>query len=696
MIGAPRGFGPGATPMILFLDTETYSPIPLKTRGLAAYSAPSEAEVMIVTWAVDRGPTQTWDRTRDRQMPPDLEKAAAECVRVVAHNAQFDRTMIEHSLPDLGRLLRDKWYCTMAQALRHGLPGGLDKLSVVLRLAEGKIDGSTLIQLFCKPSKKNGRNTRRTHPKEWYEFLRYAAQDIDAMREAYFKMPRWNDSQFELMLWDLDQTINCRGIAVDVAFATAAVRATKDEQARLAESTRDATYGLVDRATQRDKLLAFLLAEYGVELPDLKADTIDRRLEDPELPEYVKELLRLRQSSSKSSTSKYKKLLDMQVGGRLYFLLQYCGAQRTGRWAGRNFQPQNLKRPTLKFPEIETAIEAVLAEAETVVLDDIMEAMSSAVRSALVAGPGRKLVISDLSNIEGRKLAWIAGEDWKLEAFRQFDAGVGPDLYRLAYARSFDITPEEVGPDERQIGKVQELALGYEGGVGAFVAMAATYHMDLGQLAERALPTFSVDTRRDAEAVWEWARRKGRTLGLEKDVYVACEGLKRLWRDAHPATVALWAAAQNAAVWAVQNPGKVFRAGRLEFDRQGAWLRMRLPSGRFLLYPNPKVDQTGGLSYAAWNVYRKAWCHEPTYGGKLAENASQGSSRDIMAWAMPNAELAGYPVVLTVHDELVTEPDDSPEFTAEGLSAILADTPPWAAGLPLAAKGFETHRYRKD
>jgi DNA polymerase len=464
------------------------------------------------------------------------------------------------------------------------------------------------------------------------------------------------------------------------------------------------------KATQRDRLLAFIFMEHGVTLPDLKADTIERRLEDPELPEYVKELLRIRQSASKSSTSKYKRLLDMQLAGRLYFLLQYRGALRTGRYAGRNFQPQNLKRPTLKFPEILLAIDAVLAGAEEVLLDDIMEAMSSAVRSVLCAAPGRKLVVSDLSNIEGRMLAWIAGEEWKLDAFRDFDTVVGtdakgksitlgPDLYKLAYAKSFGISADDVDDDspERQIGKVQELALGYEGGVGAFVAMAATYNIDLDEMADRARPAIPMGVLLDAEQIWHWAVKKGRTLGLSKEVYVVCEALKRLWRDAHPETVTLWKATEIAARHAILNPGKEFRAGRLTFDRKGAWLRMRLPSGRYLLYPNPKLEGSQQqISYRAWNVYTKSFRHEHTYGGKLVENACQASAADIMTDAMPEAELAGYPIVLTVHDELVTEAPDTDAYTAAELSAILATNPPWADGLPLAAKGFETQRYRKS
>src|SRR5574343_138065 len=455
--------------MNCFLDTETFSPVPID-RGLARYA--TQVEVMIVTWALDDGPVHTWDVTKALVVPAEFLIALRNADRLIAHNAQFDRTVLEHQ--EWWRAIPDKppWYCTMAACLRHGLPGGLDKLSTVFKLSDENAKhkgGRDYIHMFCKPNKDGSRNTRLTHPDEWRGFLKYAGNDITSMREIYRKVPKWNDSDFELALWDLDQRINARGIAVDLDFAASAVRATTAEQKRLAKRTQELTNDTVLRATQRDRLLAFLFMEHGVDLPDLKADTIERRLDDPELPEHVKDLLRLRQSSSKSSTSKYRRLLDMQVAGRLQYLLQYCGALRTGRWAGRNFQPQNLKRPSLTFDEILLAIEAVNAGCEVELLDDIMEAMSSAVRSALVAAPGRKLVISDLSNIEGRKLAWIAGEDWKLDAFRAYDAGTGPDLYVLAYARAFDMDPADVDKVMRQIGKVMELALGYEGGVGAFV-----------------------------------------------------------------------------------------------------------------------------------------------------------------------------------------------------------------------------------
>jgi DNA polymerase bacteriophage-type len=686
--------------MNLFIDTETFSPVPID-RGLARYA--TQVEVMIVTWAIDDGPVHTWDVMATSQVPPAFITAVGTCDRILAHNAQFDRTVLEaqHWWTDTLRLTPAKfdWYCTMAMCFRHGLPGGLDKLSTIFRLPADKMkkEGRALIQLFCKPQKGGERATRHTHPKEWKEFLTYAGDDIHAMREVYRKCPKWNDTPRELALWDLDQKINARGIAVDLDFAAAALRATTAEQKRLAQRTQELTNDTVMRATQRDRLLAFLFVEHGVTLPDLKADTVERRLNDPELPEYVKELLRLRQAASKSSTSKYKRLLEMQVAGRLMYLLQYCGAYRTGRWGGRNFQPQNLKRPSLKFEEILLAISAVLEGCEDVILDDIMEAMSSAVRSVLIASPGKKLVVSDYSNIEGRDLAWIAGERWKLDAFAAFDRGEGPDLYKVAYGRAFNVDPTTVGDDslERQIGKVMELALGYQGGVAAFIAMAVTYGIDLQEMADRARPTIPKHVLLDAEGMWEWATRKGRTLGLEQGVFVVCEALKRLWRDAHPETVALWETVENAARSAIANPGHEFHAGRLTFDRKGAWLRMRLPSGRYLLYPNPKVEGQQ-IEFAAWNVYTKSWRHEPTYGGKLVENACQAVARDIMVDGMFEAEAAGYATVLTVHDELVTEVPNPGAYSAKELSAILASESNWTAGLPLAAKGFETQRYRKS
>lgn len=704
---------------MLFLDTETRSRLSLSTAGAARYA--TDVQVIIVSWATGYGPASVWDVLSGRPLPPALDEAIQVELddpdgEVWAHQSFFDRTQTNAHVVLGRRIPLEKWRCTMTLALAHGLPGGLDKLCEIFKIDDdkSKLDGKELINLFCKPRKDGGFNDRTTHPEEWKKFLEYAKRDIPAMQEVHRKCPKWNYggkgvvAQRETRLWFLDQRINDRGFAVDTEFARHAVRGTEAEKKRLAARTHEITEGVVERATQRDMLLGYLLLEYGVSLPDLKADTIERRLEDPELPEFVKELLRIRLQASRASTSKYRRVLQMEVGGRMYGTLQFCAANRTGRWGGRGFQPQNQPRPTHKFPEIEMAIEAFKAECEDLILtpppgkeDDpnftIMAYASSAIRSVIVAGPGKKLVVSDLSNIEGRKLAWLAGEEWKLEAFRRFDRGEGPDLYKVAYARSFNIDPSEVedDSDERQIGKVQELALGYQGGVNAYVTMSATYGVDLEAMAAKAWDTIPRAALRDAQGVYAWAVQQKRTYGLSDKVYIVCEALKTLWREAHPATVTLWEQTELAAKNAILNPKVKFEAGKLSFIRDGNWLYMRLPSGRLLCYPYPKVEGDK-ISYMGVNPYSKRWHRIYTYGGKLVENGDQASARDVIADAMPRAEAAGYPIVLSVHDELVTEvPLDRDDLNDEGLSAILSTNSDWNRGLPLAAKGMTTTRYRK-
>jgi DNA polymerase len=271
----------------------------------------------------------------------------------------------------------------------------------------------------------------------------------------------------------------------------------------------------------------------------------------------------------------------------------------------------------------------------------------------------------------------------------------------VAYARAFNMDPADVGKGmRRQIGKVMELGLGYEGGVAAFVTFAAVYHMDLAELADAVHSTAPKDQLARAYGVHEWAtkREMKAVKALPQNVYVACEVLKHAWREAHPATTALWTAAKEGVQNAIQNPGVTFDMGpKLKAQRDGAWLRVRLPSGRYLCYLQPKVDDEGQISYMGVNQYTRQWGRIKTYGGKLIENADQAASRDVLAAAMPKAERAGFEIVLTVHDELVTEAPLDYHHDAVGILAdIMADNPPWADGLPLAAGGFEGYRYRKD
>lgn len=330
-------------------------------------------------------------------------------------------------------------------------------------------------------------------------------------------------------------------------------------------------------------------------------------------------------------------------------------------------------------------------------MSNVMELASNAVRGCIVAPPGKKLVVADLSNIEGRGLAWLAGEEWKLQAFRAYDAGEGPDLYILAYARSFNVDPAKVTKTGRQIGKVMELALGYQGGVAAFLTFAAVYQMDLDAMADAVHRTAPKDVLAAAYGVWEWAVKNKRTLGLSKSVYVACEALKAMWRAAHPATVALWDELGEGVVNATLNPGQVYTAGpHLKIVRNGSWLRIRLPSGRYLCYLRPEVDEQGGWSYMGVNQYTRQWTRIRSYAGKCAENSCQSWALDVLTENMKQIEDSGYKIVLSVHDELLTECPDTPDFTADALGGMMSRRPPWAPDVPLAAAGFETDRYYKD
>lgn len=711
---------------ILWLDTETYSECDLKTAGTHRYAEHPSTEITVAQWAIDDGEPVVADCSDmgngGNFMPAELHPLLLDpSVTIVAHNSMFDRTLLRHcwglDIPV------ERWQDTMIKAMSHGLPGGLDKIGQIVGLEDDQAKdkrGRELIQLFCKPRPKGSklrRATRETHPKEWAEFLEYSRQDIVAMRAIDKRLPNWNyrAGHPELAIWHLDQRINDRGVAVDTELAGAAIEAVALEQKRLKTEVQEATNGLVSSASKRDQLLAFICAEYGVDLPDMKADTLRRRVEDPNLPEGVRLLLSLRLESTKTSTAKYRALVNAtSEDGRLRNTLQFAGAQRTARWAGRIFQPQNMPRPDIglvadhfqvsrKVAEdllvdyLDQGIEALKGGYADVVFDNVIGLTANAVRGCIVAPPGKKLVIADLSNIEGRGLAFLAGERWKLKAFADFDNGTGEDLYKVAYGRSFNIDPKEATGQKRQIGKVMELGLGYEGGVAAFLTFAAVYQMDLEDLAQAVWATASHEALDNAQGMWGWAKKKKRTLGLTMEVYVACEVLKRAWRDAHAATEALWAAAGEAVRLAIRNPGETFPIGQhLKARRDGAWLRIRLPSGRYLCYIHPDVDDEGQITYFGVNQYTRQWGRIKTYGGKLVENATQAFARDVLAYNMPAIERAGYEIVLSVHDELLTETPDREEFNADELGRMMATAPAWAKGIPLAAAGFETTRYRKD
>lgn len=681
--------------MRLWIDCETRSTVPI-TYGVVRYA--ERVEVIMVQWAVDDGPVSVVDPTITPMIACPLRQLAVEADEIWAHNAEFDRTVLETTTwwPIIPL---DKWRCTAALARMHGLPGGLEKLCECFKLPIDKAKdkrGYELIKLFCIPYAAGRYVEKSEHPEKWREFLSYGAQDIVAMRDIWRKIPQWNATPRMWAMWHLDQRMNCeRGVQVDLALCHGAVTATTGAKAALRRRTAELTNGAVEATTQRDRLLAYM-SEAGVDLPDLTADTVERRLEDESLPETIKELLRIRQQATKSSTAKYSRVLSHAKGNRLYNLLQFCGASRTGRWSGRTVQPQNFPRPKHTAQQIEQATIAFRTEAWDLLMEqsEVMELASSCLRGIIVSAPKHQLVVADLANIEGRVMAWLAGESWKLKAFQAYDAGTGPDLYKLAYARSFAVDPIAIGDDDprRQIGKVQELALQYGGGVGAFCSMAETYGLDLDALVAAAWPTIPAPVKSQAKLRYQQAQTSHGTYGLTEVVWATCQALVILWRQAHPAVEQFWYGLENALKLAML--GRPSKVGRVTVDRVRNWIRIRLPSSRYLSYPAVQEDG-GSVSFAGVSPYTRQWSRVSTYGGKLSENIVQAVSADILMDGMLGAERAGYRPVLSVHDEIISEPTLGSQCTHDGLSKIMCSSSPWAIGLPLAAKGFTSTRYAK-
>lgn len=677
--------------MILLADSETFSSTPLKD-GVHAYSDAPDFEVTIITYAEYHGSTdiriETIDRTAGDSVEP-FRDAVERADEVVFHNSGFDRVVLDKGCGIV--IPADKIHDTMVRALAHGLPGSLARLGEIFGIPDDKAkdkEGHGDMLYFCKPLPKNStlrRATRKTHPDRWERFLRYARQDIPAMLHLYRNMPRWNYPgdrtanayRGEYDNWLLDQAINDRGMRVDTDLARAAIDAVNRAQKDLDARTDEMTDGEVERTTQRDKLLAHLLSEYGVTLPDMAKSTLERRLGDDNLPDAVRELIANRLESSTTSNTKYNALLrGVSRDGRLRGTLQFCGAARTGRDAGRLFQPQNLPRPDMPQSEIEAGIVALKAGTAHLLFDSPIKLASNAIRGCIIADEGRKLIVGDYNQIEARVLPWLAGQTTILDDFRAADAGEGADYYSTTYARSFGVTPEAVAANKkaggiwRQIGKVIVLSCGYGGSVGAFNSFAALY-------------------------------------GVEMPDSQVKETVDR-WRKANPAIAdwddGLWALLNRAAFDAMHAPGQTFSVnGKMTFEKWRAWLRFTLPSGRTLCYADPQIIEDPRmpgkmtLSYMGLNSYTRKWERLTTYGGKLSADGTQATARDIMWNGVQNLERADYNPISRIHDEAVCETLDSDKFTVAGMIAEMVRRPWWIDdALPLAADGFEGYRYRKD
>lgn len=757
----------------LFLDTETFSGVDLKKVGAYAYAEHPTTEIMICTYAIDDGRVQTWDCTESPTMPRELRKALRRVSRkkakiVMANGLLFDRLVI-----------REKWgidlpVCqiedTMIMAFRHALPGSLDMQCQVLGVdAEHAKDkaGKALIKRFCKPTPKTykiRRYTRKTHPEEWAKFLRYAALDIIAMREVYWRIPDWGNTPKEDEILLIDQLINDRGFYVDVDLANAAIKAVQAHKEELKEEAWERFGG---KLTGNDFLPALRDLAPAFTIHNAQKSTLNDLLEDPDFPDEGKALIEMRLGASSTASTKYNPLVNgLSSDGRRRGCLQYGGAKRTLRWAGKGFQPQNLARGEysddhegkIKRRDGESDVSFwvrshMLTNGINSLLRgtahwayDISKLTASTVRGCIIPAKGKKFVVADFSNVEGRGLAWIAGEKTALMVFR-----AGRDIYCETAGKMFGLDPEYIKAnrkDLRQIGKACELGLGYGGGVAAFLQFAKNLGLDLYAMADVMKGTFPDHIWAAAKRGYEYARineakrppKPGKkderpTYILPKNVWLTCDAIKRMWREAHPKTVAFWAELEDAVLCAIRNPGKAYWAGanvrpdgrkalkivrtkakhdptfdeeRDDPDAAGWWLKIELPSGRIMSYPGialsvtTEIDEDTGkkrtstrIKYQGENQTTRQWGFQYTYGGKLTENIVQALCRDILAWSMPGVEAAGYEIVLSVHDELITEVPDTDDYTTEELCALMCDLPIWAKGFPLAAEGDCMYRYRK-
>lgn len=720
----------------LYLDFETYSGIDLKKVGSYAYAEHPTTEVLICTYAFDDEPVQVWDCTDGSDMPGDLHRALRRLVKpnsrikMVWHNgSMFDRLIMKHcwgfDIPVSNTI------DTMIWAFRHALPGALDALCEVLGVsADNAKDkrGKALIQRFSKPTPKNykiRRYTAETHPDEWALFIKYAVSDITAMREVFHKLPRWGNSEFEDRVLELDQLINDRGFKVDVALAEAAIEAVEKHKAQLQEEAQRKYGGSL---TGKDFLPILRELAPAHRIHNAQKSTLNDLLADDDLPDDARTIIEMRLGAASTASTKYNPLLlGRSSDDRRRGCIQYGGAKRTLRFAGKGFQPQNLARGYYHDEELDKGISALL-KGRAHRRFDVAKLTASTVRSCIIPEEGHKFVVADYSNVEGRGLAWLAGEDDLIEVFVN-----GVDVYKKLASTVFNVSYDDVTKDQRQIAKAMVLGLGYAGGVGAFVTFAKNLGLDLNDMTRTLDGTFPDHIWAATARGYEWARiqeakrppRPGEkddrpSYILDKKVWRTCDALKRMYREANPAIVQFWRDIEYAAMAAIRNPGKEFTAGprgvkfsrNVETDNNGNkvagwWLRMTLPSGRVMSYPgvglsvSKETDEDGKVStnvrikYQGENQLTRQWGFQYTYSGKLVENCTQALCRDLLANALLNVEANGYPIVLHVHDEIICETPDTSEYTVGELEKLMCSLPEWAEGFPLVAEGAEMKRYAK-
>lgn len=650
---------------MIHTDVESFSLLDVRVVGAWRYWEDPSTEVLCLSWAEDDGPVTTW--RRGQPVPPRLAERIRSGALCGAHNAQFERLAF---IKDLGPRCGfpvpklEQWRCTAAQAAALALPRALDKaLTAAGLLVRKDPRGKQLIKRFCVPRKPT-RADKATRIHTWEDpegfdaLCEYCEQDVRGERALYHHLPKLQPA--EEKVWQLDTIINERGLPIDLDLVDQMIDVADTRQEQISKRVLELTGNI--RATQRDKILEWLHAEGG-EVQTLQAKELKDALVDDGtmMPAKVRELIALRLEASKVSTKKLvtvKKCLS--TDGRVRGTLLYHGAT-PGRWAGKLIQPHNFPRGTYSKSDQAFIVDRLLAnDLESIELlysESVVEALSYVLRGIIKAPEGRVLNVADYAAIEARGLVWAARQEDSVQQYWK-----GADKYRIMAGHIFGISPDKVTSAQRKVGKDVILGCGYGMGVDKFMITCEAR----GAPVPKALAT--------------------------KGVYG--------YRDTHPRVVQFWKDCENAAVAAIQSPGKKYRVGYVLFYVHDDFLFIQLPSGRRLAYPEPRLEITNKFGDMRFEITfagegkNKHWMRVSTYGGKLVENIIQAIARDIMVSGMFNVEAAGYEVVSTVHDEIISEADAGFGSVKE-YEHLLCETPEWGHTCPVAAEGYVAQRWRK-
>lgn len=655
----------------VFIDIETYSSVDIGEAGAYKYIESPDFEILIIGYAIEDGPVVIVDLAQGEEIPEELEEALlSDEYLKVAHNAVFERRSFKRVGFDIPI---EQWYCTAVKSAYCGLPISLDQVSKALDLQDKKLDtGKALIKYFscpCKPTKINGmrvRNYPRHAPTKWEMYKEYNMYDVLAEREIYKRLEQYEIPDIERKLYVIDQMINDAGIEVDLELAKSAIYVNTEYTEELTKLAKQLT-GL-ENPNSAAQIKSWIKRKTGLDIESLNKAEMPNVYKAIEKYDEVKRVLDIRKSLSKTSIKKYYAMLNCAMSdNRARGMFQFYGANRTGRWAGRLVQLQNLSKNHVANIEIpRELVRNRDISAIEMLYGDVSDILSQLVRTAFVAPKGKLLAVADFSAIEARVISWLANEKWRMDVFH----GDGK-IYEATGAKMFNVPISAItkGSELRQKSKISELALGYEGSLGALRRMG------------------------------------GEQMGLSD---VEMMSLVRKWRSANTAIVDMWHELDDTSKESVKYHRSLTCTDRnLVFETDDNYMTILLPSGRKLFYSSPcfkekalnkrSANTMKSLFYMGLNQETKQWALIDTYGGKLTENCVQAIARDLLGNAMINVVEAGYTIVAHIHDEILVEvPKENAKEHYDKIVELMSTPPYWALDLPLKADGYITPFYLKD